>query len=96
MYNMRVGYFWSDDRGAGTVCGLLWFMLMVGICDLAADLRRLPIADDAGRNGGFLGAGRGDRPAELIPDCVRAGLIARGMVDMSPNNGLVNEICVHG
>ncbi len=31
-----------------------------------------------------------------IPDCLRDGLIAREIVDMSSNNGFVNEICIHG
>jgi hypothetical protein len=32
----------------------------------------------------------------FIPDCLRNGLIARGHVDISSNNGFVNRICVHG
>ncbi len=32
----------------------------------------------------------------FIPDCLRDGLIAREMVDISSNNGFVNEICIHG
>jgi hypothetical protein len=32
----------------------------------------------------------------FIPDCLRDGLIAREMVDMSSNNGFVNRICIHG
>ena len=32
----------------------------------------------------------------FIPECLRDGLIARGIVDMSSNNGFVNEICIHG
>jgi hypothetical protein len=32
----------------------------------------------------------------FIPDCLRDGLIARNMVDISSNNSFVNEICVHG
>ena len=32
----------------------------------------------------------------FIPDCLRDGLIAREIVDMSSNNGFVNEICIHG
>jgi len=32
----------------------------------------------------------------FIPDCLRDGLIARGVVDISSNNGFVNKICVHG
>ncbi len=32
----------------------------------------------------------------FIPECLRDGLIAREIVDMSSNNGFVNEICVHG
>ncbi len=29
--------FWRDEQGAGTVFGLLWFALLVGICGLAVD-----------------------------------------------------------
>jgi hypothetical protein len=32
----------------------------------------------------------------FIPECLRDGLIAREIVDISSNNGFVNEICVHG
>ena len=32
----------------------------------------------------------------FIPGCLRDGLIAREMVDMSSNNGFVNQICIHG
>ena len=32
----------------------------------------------------------------FIPDCLRDGLIARGIVDISSNNNFVNEICIHG
>ncbi len=32
----------------------------------------------------------------FIPGCLRDGLIAREIVDMSSNNGFVNEICIHG
>jgi Flp pilus assembly protein TadG len=32
----------------------------------------------------------------FIPDCLRDGLIARQMVDISSNNGFVRNICVHG
>ncbi len=31
-----------------------------------------------------------------IPDCLRDGLIARGVVAISSNNNFVNEICIHG
>ena len=31
-----------------------------------------------------------------IPDCIREGLIARGIVDISSNNDFVKYICVHG
>ncbi len=33
---------------------------------------------------------------KYIPDCLKDGLIARGLVDISSNNGFVNKICVHG
>jgi hypothetical protein len=32
----------------------------------------------------------------FIPECLRDGLIARGIVDISSNNDFVNQICVHG
>jgi len=32
----------------------------------------------------------------FIPECLKDGLIARGIVDISSNNGFVNQICVHG
>jgi hypothetical protein len=32
----------------------------------------------------------------FIPGCLRDGLIAREIVDMSSNNNFVNEICIHG
>jgi hypothetical protein len=32
----------------------------------------------------------------FIPECLNDGLIARGFVDISSNNGFVNNICVHG
>ena len=32
----------------------------------------------------------------FIPECLNDGLIARGIVDISSNNGFVNRICVHG
>ena len=32
----------------------------------------------------------------FIPECLRDGLIARETVDISSNNGFVNEICIHG
>ncbi len=32
----------------------------------------------------------------FIPDCLTDGLVARGIVDISSNNGFVNNMCVHG
>ena len=32
----------------------------------------------------------------FIPECLKDGLIARGIVDISSNNGFVNQICIHG
>jgi hypothetical protein len=32
----------------------------------------------------------------FIPDCLQDGLVARGLVDISSNNGFVNRICIHG
>ena len=31
-----------------------------------------------------------------LPDCLTDGLVARGIVDISSNNGFINEICIHG
>ncbi len=31
-----------------------------------------------------------------LPDCLMDGLVARGVVDISSNNGFINEICIHG
>jgi len=38
MATERVQQFWRDEQGAGTVFGLLWFALLVGICGLAVDI----------------------------------------------------------
>ncbi len=32
----------------------------------------------------------------FIPDCLTDGLVARGIVDISSNNGFSNDMCVHG
>jgi len=32
----------------------------------------------------------------FIPECLRDGLVARGIVDISSNNDFVNQICIHG
>ena len=32
----------------------------------------------------------------FIPECLKDGLVARGIVDISSNNGFVNQICIHG
>lgn len=32
----------------------------------------------------------------FIPDCLRDGLVARGMVDLASNNTFGGEICIHG
>jgi hypothetical protein len=32
----------------------------------------------------------------FIPDCLKDGLVARGIVDISANNGFVNRMCIHG
>ncbi len=178
--------FRHDETGGGTIWGLLWFALMVGICGMAvdttdgfrtrtmlqatADSAALAAAIDlpdpgavtatavsysldnmeAGINGVVVDTadvivGKWDEAAQsmdtasafpdavmvtarrsdqngnalstnflriiglmswnvnaqavaqrFIPDCLRDGLIARGMVDISSNNGFVNQICVHG
>ena len=38
MSTVRAKSFWQDDRGAGTVMGLLWLTLLVGITGVAVDL----------------------------------------------------------
>jgi len=32
----------------------------------------------------------------FVPECINDGLIARGIVDMSSNNGFTGNICIHG
>jgi len=178
--------FLADQRGAGTIMGLMWFMLLVGITGLAvdttngfrsrtmlqatADATSLAAAIDlpdtsaavataiayaaenmgADINGSVLDPadvhiGLWDpatnsldttaalpdavmvtvRQAEansnpvpvnflriiglqswnvqaqavaqrFVPECLRDGLVARGIVDISSNNSFVKEICVHG
>ena len=178
--------FLADQRGAGTIMGLLWFMLLVGITGMAVDVTDgfrnrtmlqatadaaalagaidLPdqaavvatavtyAAENMGAeiNGSVLdpadvriglwdGATRSldigaalpdsvmvtvrrseanNNPVPVnflrivgltnwnvqaravaqrfIPECLKDGLVARGIVDISSNNGFVNQICVHG
>jgi Flp pilus assembly protein TadG len=178
--------FLQDDRGGGTIMGLLWFVLLVGITGLAVDVTDgfrnrtmlqatadasalaavIDLPDDAAAvvsavtysvdnlssaaNGNVLepedvlvglwdpatksldtaaaapdavmvtvnrsAANANALPVnflriiglqtwnvtaqavaqKFIPDCLRDGLIAREFVDMSSNNGFVNEICIHG
>ena len=38
MSTLRAKSFWQDDRGAGTVMGLLWLILLVGITGVAVNL----------------------------------------------------------
>ena len=38
MSTVRAKSFWQDDRGVGTVMGLLWLILLVGITGVAVDL----------------------------------------------------------
>ena len=38
MEAVRSTSFWQDDRGAGTLFGLLWFVLLVGITGMAVDI----------------------------------------------------------
>jgi len=177
---------WRDERGGGTIWGLLWFVLMVGICGLAVDstdgfrsrtmlqatadssalaaaidlpsknaavatavaysasnmetdlngsvvdpsdvivgkwnavnhsldtsslfpdavmvTARRSVANDNPVATNFLrivGLMSWDVNAQavaqrFIPECLRDGLIARGIVDISSNNGFVNKICLHG
>ncbi len=186
MLRVRIHQFANNEAGAGTIMGLLWFMLLVGITGMAVDITDglrnrtmlqatadaaalagaidLPdqaavvatavayAAENMGEdvNGSVLDpddvlVGLWDpatqsldttsafpdavmvtvrRSAEnanavpvnflriiglqtwnvvaqavaqrFIPDCLRDGLIAREIVDMSSNNGFVNEICIHG
>jgi Flp pilus assembly protein TadG len=37
MLHASMASFFSDQRGGGTIMGLLWFVLMVGITGLAVD-----------------------------------------------------------
>jgi hypothetical protein len=37
MFYAPISSFMADQRGGGTVMGLLWFVLLVGICGLAVD-----------------------------------------------------------
>ena len=186
MLRVRIHQFANNEAGAGTIMGLLWFMLLVGITGMAVDITDglrnrtmlqatadaaalagaidLPdqaavvatavayAAENMGEdvNGSVLNpddvrVGLWDpatqsldttsltpdavmvtvrRSAEnanavpvnflriiglrtwnviaqavaqrFIPDCLTDGLVARGIVDMSSNNGFVNEICIHG
>jgi hypothetical protein len=183
--------FWCDQRGGGTIFGLLWFIVLVGICGLAVDITDgfrsrtmlqstadssalagaidLPVTNDvvltavdyAEDNMAIVGYGSvlmsedvtigawehetrtfipessvapgipldavhvmvhqgADNDNALatnflriiglrswnvkaqavaqrfIPECLRDGLVAAEIVDMSSNNGFVNGICIHG
>jgi hypothetical protein len=186
MWCTPVSNFLADDRGGGTVMGLLWFMLLVAICGLAvdstngfrsqtmlqatADATALAAAIDLPNPGAVvatavayseanmstdqsgtvldpadvrIGAWQTDPYAldtgsafpdavmvrvsqtaensnpvpvnflriiglmswnveaqavaqRFIPECLKDGLIAEGIVDISSNNDFVNQICVHG
>ena len=186
MQCVPVTRFLADQRGAGTIMGLLWFMLLVGITGMAVDTTdgfrnrtmlqatadaaalagAIDLPDQAAvvatavtyaaenmpspANGSVLdpadvriglwdGATRSldigaalpdsvmvtvrrseanNNPVPVnflrivgltnwnvqaravaqrfIPECLKDGLIARGIVDISSNNGFVNQICVHG
>jgi Flp pilus assembly protein TadG len=39
MFTLRksVHAFFSDEQGGGTIMGLMWFVVLVGICGLAID-----------------------------------------------------------
>jgi hypothetical protein len=183
LFDSRV---WDDERGAGTIWGLLWFALFVGICGLSVDITNgfrartmlqstadaaalagaidLPVKAtavqtavdysasnmDADVSGNVLlpsdvQVGRWDNATKtldtgsllpdsvmvtvyqaaqnenplpvnflriiglmdwnvkaqavaqrFIPDCLQDGLVARGIVNMSSNNGFYNQICIHG
>ncbi len=178
--------FLNDEQGAGTIMGLLWFMLLVGITGMAVDVTDgfrnrtmlqatadasalaavIDLPDDAAAvatavtysafNMGAESNGSVLDPADVqiglwdaatksldtastdpdavmvtvhrsadnanalpanflriiglqtwnvsaqavaqrfIPECLKDGLIAREIVDISSNNGFVNEICIHG
>ena len=186
MLHAQITRFISDERGGGTIMGLFWFMLLVGICGLAvdstngfrsktmlqatADSMVLAAAIDlpnpaavvataaayaevnmsSAGNGSILDTSDvqigkwNNNPYSLdtgsafpdavmvtvrqteensnpvpvnflrivglmswnveaqavaqrfIPGCIREGLVARGIVDISSNNDFVNQICVHG
>ncbi len=177
---------WRDERGGGTIWGLMWFVLMVGICGLAVDstdgfrsrtmlqatadssalaaaidlpsknaavatavtysaanmetdlngsvvdpsdvivgkwdainhsldtnallpdavmvtarrsvLNDNPVATNFLRIIGLMSWNVNAQAVaqRFIPECLKDGLIARGMVDISSNNGFVNKICLHG
>jgi Flp pilus assembly protein TadG len=181
-----ISVFTADQRGGGTILGLLWFVLLVGICGLAvdstngfrartmlqatADATSLAAAIDLPNPGAALSTAvdfaAGNMGAEtngtvldtadvhiglwnpvnytldtgasfpdavmvtvrqteensnpvpvnflriiglmnwnvvaqavaqrFIPECLRDGLVARGIVDISSNNDFVRRICVHG
>jgi Flp pilus assembly protein TadG len=178
--------FFEDEQGGGTVMGLMWFMLLVGICGMAVDSTDgfrsktmlqatadasalaavIDLPDEAAAvatavsysvdNMGTNSYGEVLEPEDIqvglwdpvtqtldtgaalpdavmvttnrssdngnalptnflriagfqtwnvsaqavaqrfIPKCLRDGLVARGEVDISSNNGFVNQICVHG
>ena len=186
MLRVRIHQFADNEAGAGTVMGLLWFALLVGITGMAVDITdgfrnrtmlqatadaaalagAIDLPDESaavatavtyavdnmggGKNASVLDpadvhVGLWDAATEsldrtsafpdavmvtlrrstgnagpvpvnvlrmvglraydvttravaqrFIPECLRDGLIARGIVDMWSNNGFVNRICVHG
>ena len=74
---VRAKSFWQDDRGAGTVMGLLWLILLVGITGVAVDLingsrnhtmLQATADDDAAALGGAI-----DLPAAAVTSAVTGG-----------------------
>jgi Flp pilus assembly protein TadG len=186
VFNKYVYEFIREERGGGTVMGLMWFMLLVGICGLAVDstdgfrnkTMMQATADASALSGAIdlpnvaaakatavsysvdnmhdtkfgevlkaqdveigtwdevnrsfsLGGALPDAvrvrlhqtnansnavatnflriagiqsfevnvvavAQRFIPKCLRDGLTARGVVNISSNNDFVNEICIHG
>ncbi len=181
-----VSRFLADQRGGGTIMGLLWFILLVGITGMAVDTTNgfrartmLQATADAAALAAVIDlpdqaavaasaivyagvnmpsfpygevldpadvlvglwdpatssldttaalpdsvmvtarqAGQNENPVQVnflrivgltewnvraqavaqrfVPECLKDGLIARGVVDISSNNDFVREICVHG
>ncbi len=74
---VRAKSFWQDDRGARTVMGLLWLILLVGITGVAVDLingsrNRTMLQATADADAAALG-GAIDLPAAALTSAVTGG-----------------------